>query len=143
MRITQGTFSHLDELTDDEIRAQVRYALRQGWSLSVEHTDDPHPRNAYWQMWGLPMFDVRDPAAVLLEVNLCRSACPDGYVRLNAYDSSYGRQTTALQFIVQRPAHEPGFGLQREEGRDRTQRYTLRAYALDAPPGMRYAKRAP
>ena len=57
MRITQGTFSYLPDFTDDEIRAQVQYALDQGWPLSVEFTDDPHPRNTYWDMWGLP--DVR------------------------------------------------------------------------------------
>ena len=50
MRVTQGTFSYLPDLTDDEIRAQVDYALDRGWALSVEYTDDPHPRNTYWEM---------------------------------------------------------------------------------------------
>ena len=54
MRITQGTFSFLPDLTDEQIEAQIRYALRHGWAMSVEYTDDPHPRNAYWEMWGLP-----------------------------------------------------------------------------------------
>ena len=54
MRITQGTFSFLPELTDEEIGLQIDYALRQGWACSVEFTDDPHPRNTYWEMWGLP-----------------------------------------------------------------------------------------
>jgi ribulose-bisphosphate carboxylase small chain len=36
--------------------------------VSVEFTDDPHPRNFLWEMWGMPMFDMRDPAAILLEV---------------------------------------------------------------------------
>ncbi len=58
MRITQGTFSFLPELTDEQIDAQVRYALEHGWAISVEYTDDPHPRNSYWEMWGLPMFDL-------------------------------------------------------------------------------------
>nr|MBP8139691.1 ribulose bisphosphate carboxylase small subunit [Burkholderiales bacterium] len=57
MRITQGTFSYLPDLTDAEIAAQIDYALGKGWSVSVEHTDDPHPRNVYWEMWGMPMFD--------------------------------------------------------------------------------------
>ena len=46
MRITQGTFSFLPDLTDEQIEAQIRYALRQGWAITVEYTDDPHPRNA-------------------------------------------------------------------------------------------------
>ncbi|MDQ3195464.1 MAG: ribulose bisphosphate carboxylase small subunit, partial [Pseudomonadota bacterium] len=44
MRITQGTFSFLPDLSDEQIGAQIEYALRQGWAVSVEYTDDPHPR---------------------------------------------------------------------------------------------------
>ena len=54
MRITQGTFSFLPDFTDEQIDAQIRYSLDHGWAISVEYTDDPHPRNAYWEMWGLP-----------------------------------------------------------------------------------------
>ena len=66
MRLTQGQFSFLPELTDAEIKKQIHYALSQGWALSVEFTDDPHPRNSYWDMWGQPMFDIKDPAGVML-----------------------------------------------------------------------------
>jgi ribulose-bisphosphate carboxylase small chain len=138
MRITQGTFSYLPDLTDEEIGQQVRYALGQGWPLSVEFTDDPHPRNNYWDMWGLPMFDLMDAAGVLHEVNECRRAYPDRYIRLSAYDARHGRQTTALSFIVQRPAAEPGFRLDRQEGPGRQIRFTAHPYALDRPAGERY-----
>lgn len=138
MRITQGTFSYLPDLTDEDIAEQIAYALDQGWPCSVEFTDDPHPRNSYWEMWGLPMFDLTDPAGVLYEVNECRKAYPDRYVRLTAYDAHYGRQTTALSFIVQRPAEEPGFRLDRTETADRRVRYTMHPYALDRPEGDRY-----
>lgn len=139
MRITQGTFSYLPDFTDEEITAQISYALDNGWPLSVEFTDDPHPRNTYWEMWGLPMFDLKDPAGVLLEVNACRDAYPNAYVRLNAYDASLGRQTTALSFIVQRPAEEPGFRLDRTETNDRQVHYTTFAYATQQPVSDRYA----
>ncbi|HXY42872.1 MAG TPA: ribulose bisphosphate carboxylase small subunit [Acidimicrobiales bacterium] len=139
MRITQGTFSYLPDFTDEEILSQLQYAMDKGWAISVEFTDDPHPRNTYWEMWGLPMFELGDPAAALLEVNRCREAFPNHYVRVNAYDSRLGRQTTALDFIVHRPAVEPGFRLERQEGPDRTIRYTLHSYATDAPSGQRYA----
>jgi ribulose-bisphosphate carboxylase small chain len=138
MRITQGTFSYLPELTDEEISLQIRYALDNRWPLAVEHTDDPHPRNHYWEMWGLPMFDLHDAAGVLYEINECRRAYPDRYIRVNAYDASYGRQTTALSFVVNRPAAEPGFRLDRREDSDRRLRYALHPYALDAPAGDRY-----
>jgi ribulose-bisphosphate carboxylase small chain len=140
MRITQGTFSFLPDLTHEQIAAQVRYALEHGWAMSVEHTDDPHPRNAYWDMWGTPLFDlpVEQAEVVLREVRACREAHPNEYVKLIAYDASKGRQTTALSFIVHRPPHEPGFRLDRTDSHDRVQRYGLHVYAADAPSGRRY-----
>jgi ribulose-bisphosphate carboxylase small chain len=138
VRITQGTFSYLPDLTDEEITKQVEYCLANDWPLAVEFTDDPHPRNTYWEMWGLPMFDLRDAAGVLMEVNACRSAKPNTYIRLTAYDASLGRQTTALSFIVQRPAEEPGFRLDRQELSDRRIAYTTHAYATERPAGDRY-----
>jgi ribulose-bisphosphate carboxylase small chain len=140
MYLTQGTFSYLPALTDEQIKAQVQYCIDSGWAISIEYTDDPHPRNFLWDMWGLPMFDMKDPAAILLEVNRCREANPNRYIKVNAYDSTLGRQTTALSFIVERPEHEPGFRLERQEGRDRQLRYTLHPYSADRPPGERYQR---
>ena len=140
MHVTQGTFSYLPPLTEAQLKAQVQYALDNGWALSVEFTDDPHPRNFLWDMWGLPMFDMRDPAAILIEVQRCRDAYPGRYIRVNAYDRTLGRQTTALSFIVQRPTDETGFRLERQEGPDRQIRYTLHPYAADRPSGERYER---
>jgi ribulose-bisphosphate carboxylase small chain len=126
MRVTQGTFSFLRDLTDEQILRQVSYALARGWSVSVEHTDDPHPHNVYWEMWGAPMFDVADPAAVMDEVKACRRAYPDRYVKVNAFDATRGWETVRLSFLVQRPPVEPTFELVREEAEGRRVRYTLR-----------------
>ena len=133
MRITQGTFSYLPDLTDDEIAAQVTCAIDRGWAVAVEFTDDPHPRNVLWEMWGLPMFEIADAAAAMHEVAACRAAYPDHYIRVSAYDASLGRQTTALSFIVNRPAAEPGFRLDRQEASDRRIRYSLHPSAKDQP----------
>jgi ribulose-bisphosphate carboxylase small chain len=140
MRITQGTFSFLPTFSDDQIEAQIRYALQHGWATAVEYTDDPHPRNSYWEMWGLPRFDLEEHEAhlVLGDVRACREANPNHYVKLIAYDASRGRQTTALSFIVGRPADEPGFRLDRSDAHDRVVRYRLHAYATEQPAGMRY-----
>ena len=140
MRITQGTFSFLPDLTDEQIAAQVRYALGHGWAIALEHTDDPHPRNSYWEMWAQPLFDLDAERVdvVMSELRACREAHPDEYVKLIAYDSSKGRQTTALSFIVNRPSDEPGFRLDRAESSDRVLRYRLHAYAAEAPSGRRY-----
>ncbi|MFD5176466.1 ribulose bisphosphate carboxylase small subunit [Nocardia sp. NPDC058379] len=138
MYLRHGTFSYLPELTDTEIAAQVRYALLNNWPISVEYTDDPHPRNTYWEMWGLPLFDLDEPDGVMAEINACRATFPRHYVRVTAYDATYTKQTTALSFLVQRPADEPGFELARTEGPDRRQIYSVRSYATDRPQGQRY-----
>ena len=77
MKLRHGAFSYLPDLTDDEIAAQVRYALLNDWPLSIEYTDDPHPRNIYWEMWGLPLFDLDEPDGVMAEINACRATFPD------------------------------------------------------------------
>lgn len=138
MRITQGTFSYLPDLTDEEIAAQVQYIVDNGWAVAVEFTDDPHPRNFLWDMWGLPMFEISDASAAMHEVTACRAAYPEHYVRVSAYDASLGRQTTALSFIVGRPSDEPGFRLDRTEVSDRRIQYTLHPYATQKPAGERY-----
>jgi len=139
MRITQGQFSFLPDLTNDEIRLQVDYALSKGWALSVEWTDDPHPRNVYWTMWGNPMFTIKDGAAVVFELNACRKANPKAYIKVNAFDNTRGVESMCMSFIVQRPAHEPGFGLVRQEAENRVIRYTTHSYATDNAPGERYS----
>ncbi|MEK7248453.1 MAG: ribulose bisphosphate carboxylase small subunit [Chloroflexota bacterium] len=139
MRVTQGSFSFLPDLTERQIIAQVEYCLRQGWAVSVEFTDDPHPRNTYWDMWGQPMFDLRDAAGVMAEIRACREANPDTYVRISAFDSTRGWETVRLSFLVQRPKDEPGYRLERTEGEGRTIRYAIKNYTIDRPSGRRSA----
>lgn len=138
MRITQGQFSFLPDLTDEEIRMQVDYAISNGWALAVEWTDDPHPRNTYWNMWGIPMFEIKDGAAVLFEVNACRKAQSNTYIRVVAFDNTRGVESITMAFIVNRPPSEPGFGLVRQEIEGRQIRYTTHSYATDKPAGQRY-----
>jgi ribulose-bisphosphate carboxylase small chain len=138
MRLTQGQFSFLPDLTDAEIALQCAYAIDQGWTLAIEFTDDPHPRNIYWEMWGLPMFDIKDPAGIVLEINACRRAHPGKYIKVLAFDSQRGVESIRMFFIVNRPADEPGFDLLRAQRSGRNVGYTLRAYAADRPPGRRY-----
>ena len=76
---------------------------------SLEYTDDPHPRNSYWEMWGHPMFDNPDAAAVVYELNECRKLYGDRYIRVLAFDSTPGWESIRLSFIANRPQEEPGF----------------------------------
>ena len=138
MRITQGQFSFLPDLSDERITMQVAYALAKGLAVNVEYTDDPHPCNTFWEMWGMPMFDLKDPAGVILEIKACRKEYPQHYIRLTAFDSSQGWETPRMSFIVNRPADEPGFGLVRAEVDGRRVQYTVRSYAAERPEGSRY-----
>ena len=139
MKLTQGAFSFLPDLTDEQITKQIQYALDKNWAISVEYTDDPHPRNSYWEMWGLPLFDIKDPAAVLFELNMARKAKPNYYIKLVAFDNTRGIESCVLSFIVQRPAYEPGFRLVRQEAAGRNLVYTIEAYAPALKPeGQRY-----
>jgi ribulose-bisphosphate carboxylase small chain len=139
MRITQGTFSFLPDLTDDQITRQIAYCQRNNWAVAIEFTDDPHPRNTYWEMWGQPMFDFKDPAAVLYELSACRKVYKSrSYIRMSAFDATAGWESVRLSFITDRPEDEPGFALQRQEADGRAIRYTTRAYATDKQAGSRY-----
>ena len=136
--VTQGQFSFLPPLTDVQITAQIKYALGKGWAISVEYTDDPHPRNTYWEMFGAPMFDLKDADGILMEVNNCRKTFPNHYIRVMAFSSLRGVESPTMSYIVNRPKKEPGFGLVRQETQGRNIRYTIHSYATDKPEGERY-----
>ena len=139
MRLTQGCFSFLPDLTDEQIEKQVAYAINKGYAMNVEWTDDPHPRNSYWELWGLPLFDIKDPAAVMFELAECRKLNPSGYIKLQAFDASRGTESCVLSFIATRPANDPGFYLARTEDTGRFQKYSITSYSVNAAPaGSRY-----
>jgi ribulose-bisphosphate carboxylase small chain len=138
VRLTQGTFSFLPDLTDEQIAKQIAYAVSKKWAINIEHTDDPHPRNSYWELWGLPLFDISDPAAVMYEIASCRKANPGVYIKVNAFDNTRGIESCSLSFIINRPAFEPGFKLNRIEDVGRSQKYNIHSYATEKPEGSRY-----
>jgi ribulose-bisphosphate carboxylase small chain len=130
MKLTQGCFSFLPDLTDDQIYKQVQYCLANGWAVNIEFTDDPHPRNTYWEMWGLPMFDLADAAGVMMELSECRRVYGDRYIRLSGFDASHGWESVRISFLVNRPAREVQFELERQEVAGRGLRYTTRRYQV-------------
>jgi ribulose-bisphosphate carboxylase small chain len=147
VRLTQGCFSFLPDLTDQQIEKQIAYCINRGWAMNVEWTDDPHPRNSYWELWGLPLFDIKDPASVMFELREARKSCAAGYIRINAFDASYGTESCVMSFIVNRPANEPGFYLERQEATLLNHMkvlvvlisYTIKSYSVQAnPEGGRY-----
>src|ERR1700730_12983467 len=98
-RITHGQFSHLPDLDDAEISLQIQYGLGKGCAWSVEYTDDAHPRHTYSENLGIPMFDLKDVADVMMEVHSCGKAFPSHYIRVMAFDSTGGVESIAMSFI--------------------------------------------
>jgi ribulose-bisphosphate carboxylase small chain len=75
----------------------------------------------------------------MFELNEARKSCAAGYIRVNAFDASYGTESCVMSFIVNRPANEPGFYLERTDGPGRQIIYTIHSYSVQAnAEGARY-----
>jgi len=139
VRVTQGSFSYLPDLTEAQIKKQVEYLISKKLAVNIEWTDDPHPRNTYWDLWGLPLFDCKDPGAVMFELAECKRFNPTGYIKIQGFDPTLGTESCVQSFIAYRPENEPGFFIGRAEGEGRSQKYTIGSYAVQARPvGSRY-----
>lgn len=95
------TFSYLPALTTKQVLQQVHYLLQQGLVPAVEYSDEPTPRDHYWTMWKLPLFEARAAEDVLAEIEACKAANPRSYVKLIGYDRR--RQAQVMSFVVHRP----------------------------------------
>ncbi|GAB4382932.1 ribulose bisphosphate carboxylase small subunit [Albidovulum sp.] len=95
-----GTFSYLPPMSDDEIRKQVEWIVRNGWNPAIEHTEPEHAGDCYWYMWKLPMFGETDVDAILAEIEDCRKANPGHHIRLIGYDNF--TQSQGASMVVHR-----------------------------------------
>jgi ribulose-bisphosphate carboxylase small chain len=95
------TFSYLPSLTTSQVLRQVQYLLQQGLVPAVEYIEQPAPRDHYWTMWKLPLFEARAAEDVVAEIEACTTAHPRSYIKLIGYDRR--RQTQAVSFVVHRP----------------------------------------
>jgi ribulose-bisphosphate carboxylase small chain len=105
MAVKLETFSYLPPLSAQQVAQQIEYILKQGLVPAIEYVAEPNPRDHYWSMWKLPLFDVRAAAAVLTEIEACTTAHPDCYVRLIGYDRN--RQSQTVSLVVRRPSLSP------------------------------------
>ncbi|XP_010526348.1 PREDICTED: ribulose bisphosphate carboxylase small chain-like isoform X2 [Tarenaya hassleriana] len=55
----------------------------------------------YWTLWKLPMFGCSDSGQVMREIEECRGAYPNAYIRCMAFDSS--KQTQCISFLIHKP----------------------------------------
>ena len=139
MRLTQGAFSFLPDLTDEQIVKQIQYAISKVGHLTLS-TQMIRTLVTLTGIFGVFLYSVlRIQQLLCLKINSCRKAKPSFYVKVNAFDNSRGVESCCLSFIVQRPtSNEPGFQLARQEEKSRTIRYTIQSYASTRPEGERY-----
>merc|ERR1711953_167005 len=105
------TLSYLPQLSDQQIKKQIDYMIRNNWTPSLEFSDDGdiylntrmgpgYYDNRYWSMYKLPMFGCTDPNEVIREIETCRRDYPQAKIRVIAFDPI--KQVQTAGFIVKK-----------------------------------------
>lgn len=95
------TFSYLPVFSREQIEKQIQYFLKMNWVVGIEYTSQPDPRLAFWDWWKLPLFNVRTVGEIMSEIEACKAANTNCYVRITSYDNA--RQTQVMSFVVHKP----------------------------------------
>ncbi len=95
------TFSFLPPLTQNEIARQIQYILNRGWTAGIEYSTDTSPANSYWNFWKLPFFGEKQVSEIMEEMQNCREAFPNAYIRIIGYDNI--RQGQVHSFVAMEP----------------------------------------
>ena len=106
MRITQGAFSFLPDLTDDEIRAQIEYASTTAGRSRSSTPTTRIPATSTGRCGACRCSTSRTPRRACCEVNACRKAHPSHYIRVNAFDCDARRRVDVP--VVHRQPPERG-----------------------------------
>merc|ERR1711981_1517898 len=105
------TLSYLPQLSNDDIRKQIEYMIRNAWTPCLEFSDDGdiymntrmgpgYYDNRYWSMYKLPMYGCSDSAEVVREVESCKREFPSAKVRVVGFDAK--RQVQMTSFVVRK-----------------------------------------
>ena len=95
------TFAYLPPLTREQVANQIQYFLNNGWVVGIENSPQPGPALAFWDWWKLPLFNVRSVDEIIAEIDACKEAHANNYIRITSYDNS--RQSQVMSFVVHRP----------------------------------------
>ena len=93
--------TYLPRADEAQMAKQITYLLDQGLIPAIEYARDPRPRDHYWSMWKLPLFEARDAADVQAEINACTTGHPDSFIKLIGYNRR--RQTRTVSLLVHQP----------------------------------------
>merc|ERR1711982_295279 len=105
------TLSYLPQLSNDDIRKQIDYMIRNNWTPCLEFTDEGdiylntrmgpgYYANRYWSLYKLPMFGCTDSSDVIREIDNCKREFPNSKIRVLGFDPLRQVQTTG--FIVRK-----------------------------------------
>ena len=96
--------SYLAQLDGRQLARQIQYLLDEGFVPAIEYVRQPDPRDHYWGMWKLPLFQARAVEDVLTEIQACKTAHPDCFIKVIGYDRR--RQTQAVSLVVHQPRQD-------------------------------------
>lgn len=88
---------------DDErerVLSQISHCLRQGCVICLEHAERITPRFTRWQVWGTPRCYGGDPQRLFDDIDRCREACADRFIRLQIEDHAFHSR---FSFVVHQP----------------------------------------
>merc|ERR1712072_901607 len=105
------TLSYLPQLSNDDIRKQIDFMIRNSWTPCLELSEDGdiylntrmgpgYYDNRYWSMYKLPMFGCNNSSVVIREIELCKSEFPNAKVRVVGFDPQ--RQVQTAGFVVRK-----------------------------------------
>ncbi|CAA0809753.1 Ribulose bisphosphate carboxylase small chain 1A-chloroplastic [Striga hermonthica] len=106
------TFSYVPPLTEESIAKEIDYMIKKGWIPCLEFDEVGHVYREnsrmpnycdgrYWTLWKLPMFGCNDSTQVLNEIQECKKAYPNAYIRCLAFDNK--KQAQCMAFLIQKP----------------------------------------
>ncbi|XP_072953228.1 ribulose bisphosphate carboxylase small subunit, chloroplastic-like [Typha angustifolia] len=104
--------SYLPPLTEESIAKEVDYMISKKWipCLEFDEVGEVHRTNSrmpgyydgrYWTLWKLPMFGCTDSSQVLHEIEECKKAYPNAYIRLLSFNNK--KQCQCMSFVIQKP----------------------------------------
>merc|ERR1711904_380117 len=105
------TLSYLPQLSNDAIKKQIDFIIKNHWTPCLEMSDDGdiyqntemgpnYYDNRYWSLYKLPMFGCTDPNDVVREIETCKREYPNAKVRVVAFDPI--KQVQTAGFIVRK-----------------------------------------
>merc|ERR1711972_562317 len=105
------TLSYLPPLSDDQIKKQIDFMIKNRWTPCLEVSGDGdiylntamgpgYYDNRYWSLYKLPMFGCRDPNDVVRAIESCKSDFPQAKIRVIGFDAD--KQVQTAGFIVRK-----------------------------------------